>query len=193
MDPMTIFCFIFCWLSTGSAWAQEPTSLRTQVEINNLSWPPPDLRIQIDKSDRQMKLFSKQTLLRTYPVALGFSPDGDKAVEGDGRTPLGVFRIVTRNPHSAYYRFMGISYPTSEDAARGLKDGLITPAQARAIREAEQDGRQPPWNTNLGGAVGLHGRGSKGDWTLGCIAVEDAHMRELWEIGRLGLEVTIQE
>jgi murein L,D-transpeptidase YafK len=192
MDAMTIF-FLFCWLTNGLTLAQEPTSLRAQVEKSNLSWPPPGLRIEIDKSDRRMRLFSEQTLLRIYPVALGFSPEGDKAVEGDGRTPLGLFRIVTRNPTSAYYKFMGLSYPTSEDASRGLKQGLITHAQAQAIREAEHAGRQPPWNTNLGGAIGLHGRGAKGDWTLGCVALEDAHMQELWEIGQLGLEVRIQE
>jgi murein L,D-transpeptidase YafK len=151
------------------------------------------IRIEIDKSDRQMRVFRGSTQIHRFPVALGFSAEGDKSIEGDGRTPTGSFHIVTRNPQSAYYRFLGLSYPTSEDAARGLKQGLIGPGQAQAIQEAEKDERQPPWNTPLGGAIGIHGRGALGDWTLGCIAVEDTHMKILWDLGRLGLQVNIQE
>jgi murein L,D-transpeptidase YafK len=154
---------------------------------------PGTLRIEIDKSDRKMEVFSGANLLHTFPISLGFSPEGDKSIEGDGRTPVGEFHIVTRNPNSAYYRFLGLSYPTSEDASRGLKRGLITKGQAQSIREADQATRQPPWSTNLGGAIGIHGRGAKGDWTLGCIALEDKDMKTLWKLGRLGLRVLIQE
>ena len=44
----------------------------------------------------------------------------------------------------------------------------------KAIVEAHRKGTTPPWNTKLGGEVFVHGRGSKSDWTLGCIALDDS-------------------
>ena len=173
--------------------ATEEISLRTKSNTAGLSWPPPKVRVEIDKSERTLQVFSGETLLKTYPVALGFSPEGDKAVEGDGKTPVGEFHIVTRNKNSSYYRFLGISYPNTEDAKRGISDKLITKRQAEQIQTADRRKKRPLWNTALGGAIGIHGMGSQGDWTLGCIALENDHMKEIWEIGRLGMRVQIRE
>ena len=190
---MTLRLFLCFGLFLASPPALGESELRERASEEGLSWPPPEIRVEIDKSDRTLDLYSGKHLLKRYPVSLGFSPVGDKAVEGDGRTPTGEFRVVTRNPNSSFYRFMGISYPTSEDAQRGLRERLISPAQAQQIREADSSRRQPPWNTALGGAIGIHGSGSRGDWTLGCIALTNAHMKEIWDIGRLGMTVKIQE
>jgi len=167
--------------------------LRTKSAAAGLSWPPPKVRVEIDKSDRILQVFSGETLLKIYPIALGFSPTGDKAVEGDGRTPVGDFHIVTRNKNSSFYRFLGISYPNTEDAQRGISNKLITSRQAEQIQTADRRKKRPLWNTALGGAIGIHGMGSQGDWTLGCIALENGHMKEIWEIGRLGMHVQIRE
>ena len=58
-------------------------------------------------------------------------------------------------------------------------------------REAEAAGRAPPWNTPLGGAIGIHGGGGSSDWTLGCVAVENAEIEELWDVVRLGTNVRV--
>ncbi|GAB1361629.1 hypothetical protein MASR1M32_08650 [Rhodobacter sp.] len=44
-------------------------------------------RILIEKSARRITLFQKGRPVRIWPMALGFSPEGDKEREGDGRTP----------------------------------------------------------------------------------------------------------
>jgi murein L,D-transpeptidase YafK len=191
MPFRSLICLLLFALPKASA--TEDPSLRTAVSAAGLNWPPPALYVEIDKSDRRLDLYSGSTLLKRYSVALGFTAQGDKAVEGDGKTPVGEFHVVTRNPNSAYYRFLGLSYPTTEDARRGLRDGLINRSQARRIREADVAKRQPPWNTALGGAIGIHGAGATGDWTLGCIALESRHMKEIWEISRMGMRVRIQE
>ena len=43
------------------------------------------------------------------------------------------------------------------------------------------------------GAIGIHGGGSGGDWTLGYIALEDGDIEELWVATRIGTPVTILE
>jgi murein L,D-transpeptidase YafK len=46
-------------------------------------------RILVDKSERRLELLSGDAVVRSYEVALGFAPEGDKQQEGDGRTPEG--------------------------------------------------------------------------------------------------------
>jgi len=82
---------------------------------------------------------------------------------GDGRTPEGRFRVVTRNVNSPYHRFLGISYPDLGAIDRGLKEGLITPGEADSLRRAHDLGICPDWNTSLGGGIGIHG-GRRGNF-----------------------------
>ncbi len=84
-----------------------------------------------------------------------------------------------------------LSYPNAEDAARGLAAGLITRAQHQAIASAIKAGRMPPQDTPLGSWIEIHGRGSSRDWTLGCVALDDGDMRELFEACPVGTAVII--
>lgn len=152
----------------------------------------PDVRIVIIKSKRQLMLYSDNRLLRTYDVGLGFNPIPDKAREGDGATPEGEFYVFTKNEQSAYYLSLGISYPNIEDAERGLRDELITEEQYGQIVSAIQSRRTPPQNTALGGLIYIHGHGSKKDWTLGCVALDDNNMKELFEAIPVGAKVIIE-
>ena len=179
-------------LLAALAFADPAPTLRDAAADAGLAWPPPAVRLEIDKSDRTLTVLSGDVALKTYTVGLG-NPDGDKVRQGDKRTPEGRLRVVTRNPKSNFHLFLGLSYPTAEDAARGLQAGLITEAQAAAIREAEAAGRRPPWDTPLGGAVGIHGGGGGADWTWGCVAVEDAEIDEIWEVARIGTVVDVRD
>ena len=78
---------------------------------------PEVTRIVVTKSSRQMVLLHGTEVLRRYEIELGFAPNGDKQVEGDGRTPEGSYIIDRRNPDSAYYLSIGISYPNEQDRA----------------------------------------------------------------------------
>lgn len=168
-------------------------TLRQAADAAQIAWPPPGLRLHIDKSDRRLSVFSGDTKLKTYRVGLGGAPSGDKVRQGDLKTPTGDFTIVTRNPRSSYHLFLGVSYPAAEDAERGFEAGLISAAQRDAIIAADRQDVAPPWNTRLGGLIGIHGNGGSADWTLGCIAVEDWEIEELWEIVRKRTPVRIEE
>ena len=149
-------------------------------------------RIVVYKSERKLEFYSDQTLLRTYRVGLGFSPISDKKREGDGATPEGDFYIFVKNNKSAYYLSLGISYPNAEDAARGLRDGLITKAQHAAIIKAIRKQTAPPQYTKLGGLIYIHGHGASSDWTWGCVALENEHIKELYDAVSVGTPVTIK-
>lgn len=134
-------------------------------------------RVVIDKGARRMWVERGGKVIRAYPIALGFAPDGDKVREGDGKTPEGIFRVNRRNPQSSYHLSLGINYPQADDIARGRAGGY-----------------------SPGGDIMIHGQpnGRKSadpirrDWTAGCIAVSNAEIEELWRIVPHGTVVEIR-
>ena len=171
------------------------TFVASTVEASSvvpLKLPLVEPKIVVIKSTRRLELYAGGKVVRTYPVALGFEPVGDKARQGDGRTPEGDFYIYTKNDKSAYYLSLGLSYPNEEDAARGLRDGLISQAQYERIRRALRRKTAPPQNTALGGLIFIHGHGTQRDWTLGCVALEDENIKELFAAVPVGTIVTIK-
>lgn len=134
-------------------------------------------RIVIEKSARRMMLYQDGKIVRNYRTALGFSPEGDKSRQGDGRTPEGIYRINRLNDRSAYHLSLGLDYPQPADVAR-----------AAAI------GHDP------GGDIMIHGQPNafsdaaviKGDWTAGCIAVSNAEIREIFASTPIGTEVEVR-
>lgn len=148
--------------------------------------------IIVKKAQRQLLLFSDGRLTRTYRIGLGLNPVGDKVRAGDRRTPEGTFYVFTKNPKSAFYLSLGLSYPDAEHAQRGLRDGLITRLQYDRIVNALKRKATPPQNTTLGGDIYIHGNGSRSDWTWGCVALDDGEMRELYEAVEVGTPVAIE-
>jgi murein L,D-transpeptidase YafK len=158
----------------------------------DLPMPLPSPRIVVKKAERKLFLYSGNKLVRTYRIGLGLSPVGDKVRQGDRRTPEGDFYIFTKNDKSAFYLSLGLSYPNAAHAQRGLRDNLITKAQYDTIIQALNAGKAPPQNTKLGGDIYIHGNGAASDWTWGCVALEDADIRELFSVVTVGTPVTIK-
>ena len=134
--------------------------------------------IVVVKHDRLMYVFEDGQLLRSYKVALGGEPVGHKLFEGDNRTPEGLYLINGKNPHSSYHKNLGISYPSDKD------------------RQAAKRLRKSP-----GGDIKIHGlpngKGYIGsahtarDWTLGCIAVTNEEIDELFNHVSVGTPINI--
>jgi murein L,D-transpeptidase YafK len=154
--------------------------------------PLTDPRIEVFKSRRELQLCDGARVIKTYRVALGTNPVPAKQREGDRATPEGRYFICNKNPRSKYHLSLGISYPGPADARRGLAEGLISEAEHEAILAANAAGKVPPWNTRLGGEVFVHGSGSKTDWTLGCVALENADIEELYPLIPVGTPINIR-
>lgn len=151
-----------------------------------------NFRIEISKSDRTLKVFNGQTLVKTFKVALGFSAVGDKEIEGDGKTPEGSFYIFTKNPESKFDLSLGISYPSIEDAERGLKADLISRDEFDSITRSIREKAKPLQKTKLGGEIYIHGGGIDGDWTDGCIALTNKEIESLFHLIPVGTIVEIR-
>lgn len=165
--------------------------LRAACRAAGVPYPPPAPRVVVRKAERRLALYSGKTRVKEYRVGLGPAPSGTKMRQGDGRTPEGHYYVCTRLEKSQFRRFLGLSYPGPQDAERGFGAGLISRTERERILTAQRRRVQPPWHTELGGAVGIHGRGSTSDWTAGCVAVDDPDIDELFAVLPLGTPVTI--
>jgi murein L,D-transpeptidase YafK len=163
------------WIAMSFA---APATSDCWPSVDALALDDPRLRgaavIVVRKDARRLQVFSNGTNVACFPIALanGYVP-GHKQRRGDLRTPEGWYRTSDR-PWSQFYGAITVHYPRATDAARGLAAGLIDAAQRDAIAAAERAGVAPPMNTALGGQIVLHGGGSQLDWTLGCIALDNA-------------------
>jgi murein L,D-transpeptidase YafK len=149
-------------------------------------------QLVVKKKERLLQVFEEGELIKTYKVALGRAPRGDKEIEGDGKTPEGEFYVFTKNDRSKFYLSLGLSYPNAEAATRGLKENLITPEEHDEILKAIAEKRMPPQKTALGGEIYIHGGGTENDWTEGCVALPDEEIKELFAAIPVGARVIIQ-
>lgn len=166
-------------------------SPQAQEKQNKLIPSLKNPRIVVKKQERKLFLYDDEKLIKTYDIALGFAPEGDKEREGDGKTPEGEFYVFTKNPKSRFYLSLGLSYPGIEDAKRGLKEKLITQKEHDEIVKAINQKKMPPQYTALGGEIYIHAGGRATDWTLGCIALTSEEIKEIFDAVPVGAKVTI--
>ncbi len=145
----------------------------------------------IYKASRKAVLYGDGKIIKTFQIGLGLNPVPPKAQEGDRATPEGIYRVCAKVPNSQFYKALVLSYPNLEDANRGLKIGLISKKQFRAISGTIATGQCPPFNTKLGGLIEMHGMGSQSDWTWGCIAFDNPDIEELYALLPIGTLVRI--
>ncbi len=152
--------------------------------------------ITVYKQQRMLECVSGQQVLLACGIGLGPHSLGHKTCEGDGKTPEGRYAVCTRNTKSKYALFLGLNYPSIKDAQYASEMGRITAAGLEAITAAHANSLRPPWDTPLGGQIGIHGGGIEiggklTDSTAGCIALRDADIRMLWPLAPIGTPVII--
>jgi murein L,D-transpeptidase YafK len=150
------------------------------------------MEIIVSKSERILEIHDGGRLLKSYSIVLGSCPLGTKEREGDGRTPEGVYFVRVKNEESKFHLSLGLNYPSAEDAARGVGSGLIGREVEAEIAAAETAGKLPPQKTPLGGEIYIHGGGTAGDWTQGCIAMADGDVEDLFSRVEPGTRVVIR-
>lgn len=136
--------------------------------------------VVVRKSARRVMRYDQGLLAEgaCWQTGLGFAPEGHKTVEGDGRTPEG-FYTTSDKPWSQFYGAIAVHYPNAEDAEAAHADGRISAATKRSILASLSQGEKPNQNTAMGGEILLHGGGGSSDWTLGCVALDNADLDTL--------------
>jgi len=159
-----------------------------------------DIWVLVETEPRVLKVMQGEEELEIFPrVAIGrHGADLEKA-HGDKKTPLGEYRIGWVNENSKFHRFLGLTYPNTDNAKRAYRDGMIDEETFRAIVRAELQEGVPPQNTALGGQIGIHGLGSADreihdvfDWTSGCIALTNEEIDRLSRWIKKGTLVVIR-
>lgn len=135
--------------------------------------------VLVEKGARKLHLLRDGKPIRTFEIALGAAPVGDKEQEGDAKTPEGRYVLDLRNPNSEFFLSMRISYPNPEDRRRAREQGV-----------------------DPGGQIMIHGQPNEptysagfyatADWTNGCIAVSNSDMIDIWLMTPDGTPIEIR-
>jgi|CXWL01.1.fsa_nt_gi murein L,D-transpeptidase YafK len=136
--------------------------------------------VVVEKAARRLHLMREGRIAKTYAVVLGGNPIGHKQQEGDQRTPEGRYVLDWRNPKSQFTLALHVSYPNGADRAAARSRG-VSPGGDIMVHG------QPRWLGGADSAAAL-----PGDWTLGCIALSNADMREIWNHVRDGTPIEIR-
>lgn len=194
--PFLVFCLLIsCKSKAEKSSTAEKTSdtakyknyhLKAQKVIDSLKLDKNKLYIFIDKSDYKLSLKIGETVVKGYPVVLGFNPMDDKKQEGDGCTPEGTFKVQSKYPHKSWSKFIWFDYPNDD---------------SRKKFETRKKNGEIPKNARIGGEVGIHGVPGEMDelidqgqnWTLGCISLKTADINEIYALVKVGTKVVIQQ
>lgn len=145
----------------------DPLPQAERVMLRSTESLPAVDHVVVHKTERQLLLLHGNTVVRSYKIALGLNPIGEKERVGDFRTPEGHYYLVRRNPRSDYFLSIQVSYPNDTDLKRAQKH-----------------------HWEAGGSIMIHGLPNQlkhepsyyegHDWTDGCIALSNADMVEVW-------------
>lgn len=155
--------------------------------------------LMVDTRQQVLKVMVGDQIEKVFVgISVGRGGAANLRVEGDGRTPRGVFRIAWVNPRSKYHLFFGLDYPNLDHAERAYRNAHIDFDTYYRISRAVLHGRTPPQDTPLGGYIGIHGLGQQSvaihktlNWTQGCIALTNKQIEQLALWVRVGTRVVI--
>jgi len=136
-------------------------------------------KVLVIKSAHRLELMSHGEPVKAYKISLGKQPRGPKLAEGDRRTPEGFYWLDWRKTSDRFNLAMHVSYPNIDDAARARREGA-SPGGMIMIHGTPISDDYPEWYF------------ASLDWTDGCIAMNNADMREVWSLVKDGTMIEIR-
>ncbi len=141
------------------------------------------ITLLIEKFQHRLTVYYNAKPIKSYGVVFG-NGIGDKRREGDRKTPEGILKIQDKYPHPNWSKFLWLDYPTAQSECKHNR--------------AKQQG-EIPWQSTIGGEVGIHGVpiGDDGlvdareNWTWGCPSLKTADINEIYEAVQQGTIVEI--
>ena len=149
------------------AWVSEHYAAPTRFINTHRNLPIPHNEpnlVLVDQQSYRARFYQRGVLRKEYDVAFG-QGQGQKSVEGDNKTPKGMYFVVEKyrgqfnQPYGEYYggHWIKINYPNRYDADRALNQELISVEEHKSISAAWQKKEITPQKTSLGGGIGFHG------------------------------------
>lgn len=125
-----------------------------------LPYPVDEVYLRAFKQERELEVWAGKkgkplTLVKRYPFCAASGELGPKRREGDLQVPEGLYEVPEFNPGSNFHLSMKVSYPNASDRVRS-------------------DAKRP------GGLIYLHGSCA----SIGCIAIEDGPIEEVYLLAR---------
>jgi murein L,D-transpeptidase YafK len=150
----------------------DATTTAERLVAETLAWSRArqDFAIVVDACNSTLAVYKDGLAVAAWPVELGLDPSAPTRRQGDRRTPEGRYRVTWRRElgQTRFYKALLLDYPNADDRRNGL----------------------------TGGDIEIHGRGSgrrPGDggtnWTLGCVALSDLHIDQLFALEAAGRKV----
>ena len=147
--------------------------------------PDGEIYILVIKSKYELQVFDKEGWYATYPAVFGNKTLEDKMMQGDRKTPEGIYHIVSKRPHEKWDKIMDLDYPTAADLEK------FNDRKAKGLI---------PRNARPGDGIAIHGTWPHDDmtvdnyqnWTNGCVSIKCEDMDELYRITPVGTKVIIQ-
>ena len=177
-------CILFACSGFSGITPAQPTETWVLVDT-------PALQVSVMRGEEVLAIFDN--------VAIGSNGTTRRKRLADERTPLGEYRISEIRRSRRFHLFLGLDYPTIEDAKRALGENRIDESEFRRIRQALQRGDRAPQDTSLGGNLGFHGIGDgnpevhvRFNWTNGCIALTNDQIDALADLVTVGTPVRIR-
>jgi murein L,D-transpeptidase YafK len=133
--------------------------IKQLYRARGLTYPASEIFLRVFKRERMLELWVRTpesqrfALLKSYRICALAGEIGPKRQQGDNQTPEGFYEVDSFNPNSEYLLSLHVNYPNASDRALGNRAAL-------------------------GGSIYIHG----GCKTLGCIAVTDDAIKELYWI-----------
>jgi len=142
----------------ADARARRSEDLAALLKQAGLTAKPTEVYLRAFKKERQVELWAGPrgkplSLVKTYAICAASGELGPKRIEGDLQVPEGLYEVTELNPTSSYHLSLKVGYPNASDRVRS-------------------DPRKP------GGLIYLHGNCV----SIGCIAIEDAQIEEVYLI-----------
>jgi murein L,D-transpeptidase YafK len=136
--------------------ARRAADVKALVKEAGLDSPVDEAYLRVFKEERQVELWASRAgkpmvLVKTFGVCAASGELGPKRQEGDLQVPEGLYEVSEFNPTSSYHLALKVSYPNASDRVRS-------------------DQKTP------GGLIYMHGKCA----SIGCIAIEDAQIEEVY-------------
>ena len=172
---------------------------------------PVDRQVDLETYDPLMKASVPAHLRFPIPMALSKRALGHKVRLADAHTPEGEYTICQSIAASEYTYFLSVSYPNQRDVDAAVKEKRFDAKALERVAHSQHPGSCPDFYSALGGTIGIHGAPTAmardiakaeasdpesvnvtvNDWTLGCLGVENRHIRFLAKEVKLGTPILI--